>query len=297
MPAFPSPSPVSPKLTRRAALALAGFGGAAVWLGAEAASAAQLTRRGDRLFVQARVNGTAVEALLDSGAEMTLVDPRAAERLGLTLGDGETMHGTGASTMQARMVPHVALEAAGVRVADATVAVLDLTDVSRRLLGRPVEVVLGREIFDAAPLLIDIRAGVVRRLGAREPRRGVMLPLTEANGQKLMPVSIEGGAPVQADFDLGNGTGVLVGRAYARRAGLLDGRPVQTLDGGGLGGACKRERIVLKRLTLAGRTFTDVTADIDDSDKASDANIGVGLLQHFRIAADFAGGRLWLDAA
>lgn len=40
----------------------------------------------------------------------------------------------------------------------------------------------------------------------------------------------------------------------------------------------------------------DVPAEIDDTETAADANVGVRLLQHFRITTDFAGSRLWLDA-
>ena len=65
--------------------------------------------------------------------------------------------------------------------------------------------------------------------------------------------------------------------------------------GGGLGGAKARKRIVLKSVTVAGATFRGVEADIDE-DADHDANLGVGLLQHFKIATDFAGKRIWLDS-
>jgi hypothetical protein len=46
----------------------------------------------------------------------------------------------------------VRLEALGLSLRDQTVAVTDLTDVGQRLLGHRIDVILGREIFDAARL-------------------------------------------------------------------------------------------------------------------------------------------------
>jgi len=255
-----------------------------------------LIRRGDRLFLAAKINGVGVEGLLDSAAETSLLSPALATRLSLGAGDQAQAHGSGASAMTARLVPHVRIAAAGVEVADATVAVIDLADVSRRLVGRPIDLVVGREIFDAARLFVDIGGGTIGPLAPAAPPKGVELPLIEERGLMLLPVSVEGGAPVSAEFDLGNGTGVILSRRFARQAGLLDGRPVTTALGGGLGGAKPRRSIVLKRLSLAGRSFANLRADIDDAPDAHDANIGVGVLQHFRITTDFAHKKLWLEA-
>ena len=261
----------------------------------DAAPATRLIRRGDRLWIAARVNGVAVEALLDSAAEGTLVSPAFAARLGLASGEAATGHGSGAKALEVTLVEHVRLEAAGVRVPDATIAVVDLRDVSARLLGRPVDVVLGREIFDAARLRIDIPRLRIETAPPKAEPRGVPLPLTTERGVEHMPVVIEDRAPTTAEFDLGNGSGLLLSRRYAERAGLLDGRRLGREIGGGLGGAKPRATLVVKSLILAGRRFTNVPASLDDAPDAPDANVGVGLLQHFRITTDFAAHVLWLD--
>ena len=283
-------------LDRRAIL----VGAAAFGLIAESAWAtpapSKLIRRGDRLFLNAKINGVEIEGLLDSAAETSLISPGFAARLGLGGGQQADAHGSGASAMTARLVDHVRIAAAGVEVPDATIAVIDLGDVSRRLTGRPIDLIVGREIFDADRLCIDIRQRTIRRLAASEQSRGVELTLNDQSGLMLMPVSVEGGAPIGAEFDLGNGTGVILSRRYAEKAGLFDGRVVTTSMGGGLGGAKTRQGLVLKSLTVAGRRFADLKADIDDAPDAHDANIGISVLQHFRITTDFAGHRLWLEA-
>jgi hypothetical protein len=54
------------------------------------------------------------------------------------------------------MANGVTLSAAGLTLRDQTVAISDLGDVAQRLLGHPLDMILGRELFDAARLHIDI---------------------------------------------------------------------------------------------------------------------------------------------
>jgi hypothetical protein len=112
----------------------------------------------DRLFIPVRVNGVATEALLDSGAEMTVIDADFAAELGLALVGEETARGTG-GTQPVRFAEGVSLAAADFRAPAAMVAVMDLQDIATRLVGEPVTLLLGREIFDSGRYLIDIEGG------------------------------------------------------------------------------------------------------------------------------------------
>jgi predicted aspartyl protease len=247
----------------------------------------------ERPFVSVTVNGHPVVALLDSAAEMTIVDDDAAARLGLVPTGGATAHGSGASTMEARFADHVSVEAAGVSV-EVRAGILDLGEVSSRLLGRPAEMLLGRDLFDNARLTLDYAAHTLTV--AEGPPRGVRLPLGEHRGLPTVPASVEGHAPVQTVLDTGNGSEVLIGRAYAARIGLTaPGRIVARSEGGGLGGARTRDIVILRSLTLAGRTFRNVRAAIDPGATASDLNIGTSILRHFILTTDFAGHQVWLE--
>ena len=255
-------------LERRAFLLCAaalGLAGPAAWA---LPAPSIITRRGDRLFVAARINGVDVEGLLDSAAETTLISPVFAARLGVGAGDKADAHGSGAATVAARLVEHVGIDAAGVEVRDATIAVIDLGDVSHRLTGRPIDAVIGREIFDAARLRIDIPGKTIRAIDTDEIPGGVELPLVDRRGIVLLPISIEGEGPVQAEFDLGNGTGVLLSRRFATQAGLFDGWPVSVTPGGGIGGPKLRQGFILRSLSVAGRDFSGVHVDVDDAPDA-----------------------------
>jgi predicted aspartyl protease len=256
------------------------------------------TARGGRLLVEVRVNHVPVEALLDSAAEMSFIDPAFARRLGLSAAAATAAQGSGAAAVDAGLVPGVRLEAFGLTLTDQTLAITDLADVGARLLHRRLDMILGREVFDAARLQIDIphqRLLVVS--AAREPR-GVRLALTTQRGIETFGVRLEGGAPVQAALDLGNGSQVLVGAALAARLNLLhDGREVRRAAGGGLGGAQQRQLITLRSLEVAGCSFSAVPAAIDAKPSATDLNLGVSILRHFVITTDFAQHLVWLEPA
>lgn len=272
------------------------------WLGAALLAVAPLAPAmaeplevfGNRLFLPVTVNGEASTALLDSGAEMTILDDDFAAKLGLASTGSATAHGSGANQMEASFAEDVAVDAAGVKL-NQKVAILDLDEVSSRLIGRPVPMILGRELFDRARFRIDLEGGSIA-LADAAPATGEPLPVTDQRGIPTIPAAIEGHELVQAAFDLGNGSDVMVGRAYAEKIGLTShGRIVERRSGGGLGGAVDRDIVRLKSLTLAGRTFHDVPAAIDPGETATDLNIGTSILKHFLITTDFAGRSVWLE--
>ena len=102
------------------------------------------------------MNGHAVKALLDSAAEATLILIRRSPAPKLASGTTVTGQGSGDASFDAALIKGVELQAFGVTLPDQTVAVTGLADVGRRLLGQPLDVILGREIFDATRLRIDI---------------------------------------------------------------------------------------------------------------------------------------------
>jgi hypothetical protein len=265
----------------------------ALWiamLGIAAPAAAEpLILDNGRLFVAAEVNGVQSEALLDSAAEASLVDPVFAARARLPQGTPVTIRGSG-GTATATFVEGVTIRAAGVTLKPEGVVLTDLSELSARLIKRPTSIVLGRELFDAARLEIDIKGRQLQVITASAAPRGRPLRLTAHAGVEAIPVMV-GKAPAQAEFDLGNGSGVLISRQFARKLGL---RSIGTKAGGGIGGEVKRDLVRLPTLTLAGVKFRNIVAAIDDQPGANDVNVGTSILQHFLITTDFKQRAVWL---
>lgn len=248
---------------------------------------------GDRLFIDASVNGAPVEALLDSAAEVTFADRAWAAEIGLRAAGAVTAKGSGGEA-EVAFAEGVRVETLGVTLDGLTVAVLDLSDLSTRLVGRPVRFILGRELFDKVRVSIDIE----RRRIAVAPRAmtpaGVALPLASVRGVETFSVRVDG-REVMAEFDLGNGSDILIGEKFARSLGLLENSDaLPRRRGGGVGGEIERKVVRLASLDVAGQTFHDVEAAVDELENAGDLNIGVRYLRHFIITADFAQRTIWL---
>ena len=243
-----------------------------------------------RLFVAAKVNGVATEALLDSGAEATLIDPVLAAKARLATGKPQQIHGSG-GTSEARIVEGAAIEGLGQVIQPEAVIVMDLGELSRRLIKRPTQMILGRELFDAARLRIDIGAGQIEVVARTTEPRGTRLDLTPHAGIEAIPALLDD-THVLAEFDLGNGSGVLISRALASRLKL---KVIGRRPGGGIGGAVARDLVQIPSLEVAGRRFSNVTAAIDDQSNAQDLNVGTSILKHFLITTDFQQRAVWLD--
>jgi len=243
-----------------------------------------------RLFIDAQVNGVPTEALLDSGAEATLIDPALAAKAKFPQGTPQVMKGSG-GTAPARIVEGVTVNALGVELHPDAVVVLDMSDLSHRLIKRPTQAIVGRELFDAARLKIDISRGDIGAASRDAMPQGTKLPLTSHAGIEAIPVRANG-LEAQADFDLGNGSDILISRALVNKLGL---KIISKKSGGGIGGALNRDVVKLATLELAGQKFRNVVAAIDDQPSHNDLNVGTAILKNFLITTDFNQHAVWLQ--
>jgi hypothetical protein len=258
---------------------------------AAAVSAKAVKFYNGRLFIPATVNNVPTEALLDSGAEATLVDPVLAAKAKLPEGTSQVMKGSG-GTAPARIVEGVTVGALGVELHPEAVVVLDRTDLSSRLIKRPTQAIVGRELFDAARLKIDIPRGEIRAVGRDATPIGTKLPLTGHAGIEGIPVKADG-VPAQAEFDLGNGSDVMISRDLAKKLKL---KIVGKKSGGGIGGAVTRDLVRLGTLDVGGSQFHNVLAAIDDQPNRAEINVGTAILKNFVITTDFRQRAVWLQS-
>jgi len=243
-----------------------------------------------RLFIQTTINQLPTEALLDSGAEATLVDPALAAKAKFPQGTAQVMKGSGGSA-QARIVEGITIDALGVELHPDAVVVLDMADLSTRLIKRPTRAIVGRELFDAARLKIDIAGGDIATVTRDSTPPGAKLPLTGHAGIEGIPVKANGQL-AQAEFDLGNGSDVLISRDMVRKLKL---KILGKKSGGGIGGAHDRDMVKLRMLEVGGRQFHDVLAAIDDQPSHNDLNVGTAILKNFVITTDFKQRAVWLQ--
>jgi hypothetical protein len=228
--------------------------------------------RGNRIVVPAKLNGHSTELILDTGASATTVDKAYARSIGLPA--GQKMEATGAGgVVEAEIVPNVTLEVGGMRFEKMTVAVMDLQPIARGV-GRPVDVVLGREFFNSAVVSIDW-AGKRLRVSSHDafkPAAGTSeVALAKKGPFNTIPVSIAGGEPIQALLDLGNGGALSLPRTYWGARPNLAGLRYAESRRGGVGGLSPARAAMIPTVTLANRTFSSVPATLSEGGNDHDA--------------------------
>lgn len=257
-----------------------------------------------RVYIPAVVNGVQTEVLLDSGAEMTVLDKAFAEQLGLEMSGDVAAVGAG-GVASAQFAKHVNIQLGDIAFVDRTVAIIDLAAVGQAI-GRPLPVVLGKDAFNALVIDMDVprqRIAFHEAAGFVAPAEATEIPLTSTGSLRAVPISIEGRPPALFDLDTGNGGSLIIYPAYAEAEGLREGRPSSTVMSGAVGGMREAGIATIRTAELGGFDLHDIPAvfppagpSVVDSDRTV-GNVGMGVLGRFRMITDFSGGRLWLAAA
>jgi len=126
------------------------------------------------------------------------------------------------------------------------------------------------------------------------PTRAVEVPLIKLDGERTLPLSINGAPLVQFELEIGNVSGpLLVVPSYAEAHRLLEGRRSSQR----LSGKFIEPVLTLDHLGFAGVNFTEVPIALVPDAALPPASItgGVGLplLSHFRLIIDYPHDRLF----
>ncbi|MBK9089416.1 MAG: aspartyl protease family protein [Holophagales bacterium] len=256
------------------------------------------------VYLRGEVNGVATDIVLDSGAGMTVLDSALAKKLGLRVEGELEARGTGGN-VGAGIVSGVTVKLAGMEIGPLSAAVIDLAGVGKRV-GRPLPLILGKELFHALVVDLDYPGSRIRFLDAatfRYDGPGRKLDLIPAeDGHKSLKLAIEGGEPVVVGLDTGQGGALSVYRHYADERGFLSGRPVSERRSGGVGGATTMKVATLRSVTIAGYELRNVPSAFQASDvrgafdtKRQEGNLGAGVLSRFRVVFDYSRSCLWLE--
>ena len=254
---------------------------------------------GNRIFIPGRVNGRDIVLLLDSGASVSTVDSGYAKTLGV-LPRGKISAGGSGGIGTAGFAAGVNVQVANLTIQKLTVASIDLDPVARRI-GHAIPFVLGDELFNELIVDIDFEH---RRIAFREPASFVMpngaviVPLHRLIGNRSVPVSIDGQAPIECEFDLGNGSPLDLYPAYYLAHETLTRKRTSQVLAGAVGGFHPETVASLARVGFARVTFSDVPTNFT-RDVASAANsnrvlgnIGLPMLARFRLLIDYSHDRI-----
>jgi hypothetical protein len=255
----------------------------------------------ERIFIPSTVNGHPVKLILDSGAGISVLDSTFAKSVKIKGGGSIGVMGVGgSSTMQ--LAPNLQVKMGRLTLSPITAGLIDLSGVSADM-GHPMPLILGKEVLNQLVIDIDFQHHKIAfrdPLGFSAPPGAVRLELGRHGDNHTVPVSVEGAAPVPFDFDLGNGSPLIVYAAYRNHAHLLDGKRQSLTLTGGVGGAKPDKMATVGSIALGGVQMTQIPAafpDAGDDAVSSDrtaGNIGLPVFERFRLMTDYPHNAIWL---
>lgn len=211
-----------------------------------------------------RLAGRELTALIDSGAQYSVVDRRLVAELGLDdLFDMPLIaYGVDGRAQVGRGVT-LDLSVGEARVQRLRAGILDLGPLSEEEgLGAPL--ILGQDLLMEAVLEMDLRRRRLRLAGgagAAGPPAYRPVPVRRAGSALFAEVLVEG-ARVKALVDTGSSALLALSEGAARLAGLLDGRPERAGSSIVLGGVARARMIQARTVALGREAWRDVTTAV-----------------------------------
>lgn len=249
--------------------------------------------QGQPILIPITVNGHPTRAVVDSGASASIVDLAFANRVGASL--GRTGRAIGISGQVPARQAQARIDLAGNPLHIRLLAALDLSGLTRDP-SRPVQVILGKDLFDDRVVDLDFAT----RLMTLSPRRSFVAPggspltLVSLDHLPSIPINL-GDVVVPAVVDLGNAGSVVVDGAFAERYRLFAGRRHASVRIVGADGPRDGTVSTLAQIALGGAEFHDVPAiSVAKLSGTVPVFLSLDLLSRFHIAIDFGGKRLWL---
>ena len=251
----------------------------------------------DRYIVlSGMLNNERVEMVLDSAVGPMVLDSTVASKLGLRA-KGETLGVGITAATAARIIEGPTLSIGNLVLKAPEAMAFDLTSFNVAT-NRPIMALLGRDVF--ASLLVDIDFEA-RRIAFRDPEVPAMvtgaklepLPPTKF-GRKLL-ISVEGQRPIDALFDLGSDTPLIISPDYVEKVHLLQGKRTSTLLSVGAEGVEEDSVASIKTIEVGGLSAHDVPVSVPKK-WAQDvpAVVGVPILSRFRLMTDFSRDLIWM---
>lgn len=247
--------------------------------------------------IRAMVAGRPVRALVDSGAQYSVIDRSLFDALGLTQAFDLPLvaYGVGGGAQMGRGVT-LDVEAGGMRITGLRAAILSLGPLATEA-GLAAPLILGQDVLGETVLDVDAEGRRLRflpRQGHVAPAEVAPIPVRRSRGALTTEVTVEG-ATIRAVVDTGASALLALGRDAAENAGLLDGRPSQPSSSIVLGGAIAAQVVRARTITVGDQLYRDVEtpiyADVSLPGFPT-ALLGMEAFAGRRLVMDLAGGSL-----
>lgn len=252
--------------------------------------------------VQVRLGGVEVVALIDSGAQYSVIDRALVATLpsaGRSLFDMPLVaYGVGGGAQVGRGTT-LEVDLPGLAIRGLRAAILDLGPLaSERGLQTPL--ILGQDVLGEAVLALDParrHARLVHRDAFVRPPDLAETTVRRQGSSMVVEVTVEGSV-VEAVVDTGASAFLGLSREAATGAGLMDGRPQDSGVSLVLGGAMRAAIVEARTVTFADHLYPRVAVGVFDQPPLPNFPGGLVGMEAFRgrrAAMDLGAGALWLS--
>ncbi|HZV84420.1 MAG TPA: aspartyl protease family protein [Brevundimonas sp.] len=256
-------------------------------------------RRGPAPTVLVRVAGLEVAALIDSGAQYSVIDrslfARLPERARSLFDMPLVAYGVGGGAQVGRGTL-LDVELDGLRVGGLRAAILDLGPLASEA-GLRTPLILGQDLLAEAVLALEPRRRHTRLIDRNafvRPPDLAQVEVGSAGSALTAEVTVEG-STVQAVVDTGASSLLGLSRETAAVVGLLDGRPQESGTSLVLGGAARTAIIEARTVTFADHLYRQVPVGVFDQPPLPNFPGGLVGMEAFagrRAALDLGAGTL-----
>lgn len=215
-----------------------------------------------------RIGGREVVALIDSGAQYSVIDRALVAALppaGRSLFDMPLVaYGVGGGTQMGRGTA-LDLSLPGLQIAGLRAAILDLGPLASES-GLRTPLILGQDVLGEAILALDPgrrHVRLIRREAFARPADLAPATVRRSGGALTTEVTVEGAA-IGVVIDTGASALLGLSREAAAGAGLLDGRPRKSGVSLVLGGALRSAIIEARTVTFADHLYRRVPVGVFD---------------------------------
>jgi hypothetical protein len=246
--------------------------------------------------------------LLDTGASGSVINESRAKELGLNL-EGQTKAATGNGPVEASFVRGVTLNVSGMEFPNLTLTSIRLSGLEAGF-GRPVDGILGYEIFNRFVVEIDYISRIVT---IHDPKSyeysgsGQAIPLMIKDNRpfvrgKIMQVGTKA-AEGNFEFDIGQVGAVTLGESFTSEHELLkfSRKTLQTNTGSILAGRTnaqigRLQGLQLGRIIIQNPVTTFVAGNSGEEDTTDYAGlIGAEILRRFKVTIDYSRKQVLLE--
>jgi hypothetical protein len=264
---------------------------------------------GDHVFVPVRIDGsTPLWYLLDSGAQMTILDATSAREVGIVAAGTSQLEGIGGTAAGAGITPEpVAIHLHGTEAYRLTRPVADLSGVQASL-GTPLHGILGYDLFLRFVVEIDYAGGRVvlhdaRSFTARPDDLRLDMEVDRSRPFVRGTIVLADGREASGRFliDTGSDDALHLYSPFVQRHAVLDALPATiTANVVGVGGELHARHGRLRALRLGPFVLDQPVATLSVAPPgltaAADAagHIGAEVLRRFTVTIDSRRGALYL---